>query len=67
MATFTAVSSGVGRPPRSSIVGAALKSTLMPPWFHHGQLPVGFHEVLEERVCGVPEWDMHVDEVQLPG
>ena len=34
---------------------------------YHGQWPVRLHEMLEERVRGVAEWDMYVDDVQLPG
>ena len=63
MVIFTAVSSGVGRPPRSSRVGAALESPMMTV----GQLSVGFHEVPEECVCGVAELDMDVDHTELPG
>ena len=34
---------------------------------YHGQLSVGLHEVLEERVRGFAERDMQLDDVELAG
>ena len=65
-ASLTAASSIVGRPPQSSFLGAALKSSMMTvsPMKARGQ--VCLYYLVKEWLYPMAKRDLHVDVVQLP-
>ena len=58
----------LGRLSRSAIVRrrGCIEVPYDDSWPHHSKLPVGLHEVFEERHRGFSKGDVYVDDDQLP-